>query len=582
MDILTLRRGFLALTGAVAGLSLWMLEDAALRGVLNARVHLPLTTFALVFFGAVLAMAGPLRLRAAAMMAGPLALLVAGLMAVVALRYEVPDMVRMEGLHWIAAFLIAVLPLPYLIAFGATGGTAYPTLFTASWQMAVRVTAGWIFAGLVWAVIWLADAALALVGLGFLDWLMRAGGPLAGMATGAMLGVGLAVAWELADLLSPAVILRLLRLLLLPVLTVMVLFLVALPVRGLSQLPGGVSATGVLLALAMAAAGLIAVVIDQSDEDASHSPLLRQSARVMAGLLPLPVALAGYALAERVAQHGWTPDRVFAALAVLAAAGYGLSYLVAVLRGTGWAGHLRQANRLLAGLVVALAGLWLTPLINAEAISARSQIARYAEGAVTADGLDLAALDRWGRPGQMALAQLSEWAEMPDQVALAERLAARAARGGADALVMAEDAEALLSGLRAVMPVQPPGAVATRDILLRAIPAVELQSWIDACRTALPGGNRPGCVFVVGDFWSAEPGEEALVLLREPAGFVRYEGLGMVAGKVQRRSVGALTGMLPDRAAGEALIAALQDAPAPLTPAPLNLLGVAGGLLLLP
>lgn len=581
MDILTLRRGLLALTGAVAGLSLWMLEDAALRGSLTERLHLPLSTFALVFFGAVLVMAGPLHLRRAAMLAAPLAALVAALIALVALRYEMPDAVRMQGLHWIAGFLIATLPLPYLVALGSTGGTAYPALFTASWQLAVRATAGWIFAGLVWAVIWLADAALALVGLGFLDWVMTEGGPLPGMATGAMLGLGLAVAWELSDLLSPQVILRLLRLLVLPVLTVMILFLVALPMRGLSQLPGGVSATGVLLALAVAAAGLIAVVIDQSSEEESGSPVLQIAARVMAGLLPLPVALAGIALAERVGQHGWTPERVFAALAVLAAAGYGLAYLVAVLRGAGWAVRLRQANRALPPLVVLLAALWLTPLINAEAISSRSQMARYDGGTVGAQDLDLAALERWGKPGAAALARLAALAAMPEHAALAQRLAARA-EGGEAALVMAEDAEALLSDLRAVMPLQPPGATATRDLLLRAIPAVELQSWIDACRTPLPGGDRAGCIFVVADFWTAEPGEEALVLLREPAGFVRYEGLGMVAGEVQRRSVGALTGMLPDRAEGEALIAALQDAPAALQPAPMNLLGVAGGLLLLP
>ncbi|MBD1202871.1 MAG: DUF4153 domain-containing protein [Rhodobacteraceae bacterium] len=582
MDILTLRRGLLALTGAVAGLSLWMLEDAALRGSLTERLHLPLSTFALVFFGAVLAMAGPLRLRRAAALAAPLAALVAVLIALVALRYEMPAAVRMQGLHWIAGFLIATLPLPYLTALGSTGGTAYPALFTASWQLAVRATAGLIFAGLVWAVIWLADAALGLVGLGFLDWVMIEGGPLPGMATGAMLGVGLAVAWELSDLLSPQVILRLLRLLVLPVLTVMILFLVALPMRGLSQLPGGVSATGVLLALAVAVAGLIAVVIDQSPEEESGSPVLQIAARVMAGLLPLPVALAGIALAERVGQHGWTPERVFAALAVLAAAGYGLAYLAAVLRGAGWAMRLRRANRALPPLVVLLAALWLTPLINAEAISARSQMARYDGGAVPAQDLDLAALERWGKSGQAALARLAELAAAPEHAALAQRLAARAAGGEAGALVMAEDAEALLSDLRAVMPLQPPGATATRDLLLRAIPAVELQSWIDACRTPLPGGDRAGCIFVVADLWTAEPGEEALVLLREPAGFVRYEGLGMVAGEVQRRSVGALTGMLPDRAEGEALIAALQDAPAALQPAPMNLLGVAGGLLLLP
>jgi hypothetical protein len=332
----------------------------------------------------------------------------------------------------------------------------------------------------------------------------------------------------------------------------------------------------------VAAAGVIAVVIDQSDAEASTSRLLQGAARVMAGLLPLPVALAGLALAERVAQHGWSPERVWGALAVLAAAGYGLAHLAAVLRGAAWATHARQANRLLALLVAGLAALWLTPVINAEAIAARSQLARYADGAVTAGDLDLDALDRWGRPGAAALAELADLSARPDHAALAVRLAARAAGGEASALVMAEDTEALLADLRAVMPLQPPGAAATRDVLLTAIPAVELQSWIDACRTPLPGTERPGCIFVVGEFWTAEPGEEALILLREASGFVRFEGLGMVDGRVQRRSVGSLSGMLPDRAEGEALIAALQEAPAPLQPAPMNLLGVAGGLLLLP
>ena len=96
MDILTLRRGLLALTGAVAGLSLWMLEDAALRGALSAWLELPLSTFALVFFGAVLALAGPVRLRRAVAMAAPLALLVAGLIALVALRYGTAAEVRMD------------------------------------------------------------------------------------------------------------------------------------------------------------------------------------------------------------------------------------------------------------------------------------------------------------------------------------------------------------------------------------------------------------------------------------------------------------------------------------------------------
>jgi hypothetical protein len=51
---------------------------------------------------------------------------------------------------------------------------------------------------------------------------------------------------------------------------------------------------------------------------------------------------------------------------------------------------------------------------------------------------------------------------------------------------------------------------------------------------------------------------------------------------VMRRSVGSMDGMLPDRAEGEAVIAELQDAPPAVRPAPLNVLGVDGGLILLP
>ena len=43
-----------------------------------------------------------------------------------------------------------------------------------------------------------------------------------------------------------------------------------------------------------------------------------------------------------------------------------------------------------------------------------------------------------------------------------------------------------------------------------------------------------------------------------------------------------MVGVLPDLTAGEALIGELQDAPVALSPAPLNALGVAGGIVLLP
>ena len=49
--------------------------------------------------------------------------------------------------------------------------------------------------------------------------------------------------------------------------------------------------------------------------------------RSSVALLPL-VALAAYGLWLRVDQHGWTPERIFAAACVLVAACYALGYLV--------------------------------------------------------------------------------------------------------------------------------------------------------------------------------------------------------------------------------------------------------------
>lgn len=578
------RRGLLALTGALAGLSLWLLDEVSLRGGLPDRLHFFLMAFAVVFFGGLLAMAGPLRLGRAALSAAPLAAGVAGLLLLASLRYDMVAEFHFVDLSFTAAFALCFLALPFLIAVAGPGWRDYAALFSESWLLVVRVVMAWVFAGLIWGLIWLSDALLGLVGLGVIDWLMAEGGPVPGMVTGMALGMGIAVAVENADLLSPDLILRLMRLLALPLLAVMAVFLVALPVQGLSRLPEGISAAVILLLLVACAVALISAVVERDEVQAAEGAVIPRAAKGLALLLPVPVALAGWALAQRVVQHGWTPGRLFGVVLVVLAAGYALLYLRALLAGEGWRGWVRRANLGMALAVMGVAALWLTPVLNAEAISARSQLARLEAGQVRAADLDLAALERWGRAGARALERLETLALEPGQEVLAERMAARTqerAESG-DPVVIAQEAEALLADLRAVLPVQPAGATATRDMLLAAIPAMELQSWIDACRSPLPGTERPGCVFVVADLWTDEPGEEALVLLREPSGFIRYEGLGMRGGEVQRRSVAAMSGVLPDTAEGEALIGALQDAPAALAPAPLNALGVAGGIVLLP
>jgi hypothetical protein len=584
MDDQVQKRGRLALIGAVAGLSLWLLGQLGMRGDLPDRALFFFTSLAVIFFGATLAMAGPLPLRRAMAGAAPLAAVVATLLLLSSLRYGAVAEFQFAALSFVAAFVLCALALPFLIVAAGPGWRNYAALFGESWLIVVRVTLAWVFTGLIWGLIWLADALLGLVGLGVIDWLVAEGRPLPWIITGVALGIGIAVAVENADLLSPDLILRLLRLLALPLLLVMGIFLIALAVQGLSALPEGISASVTLILLAAGAVSLISAVVERDDTSASDGTVIPRAARVMAVLLPLPVALAGWALWLRIDQHGWTPGRLFGALLMLLAAGYALLYLRAALSGARWRNYVRRSNVVMAIVAMGFAALWLSPALNAEAISARSQMARFEAGILPVADLDLAALEGWGRPGSAALDRLATRALDPGQGELAARLAARAEERGqsGDLAVVTQQAEALLTDLRQIMPLQPATATATRDLLLAAIPAMELQSWLDACRNPLPGGDRPGCVFVVADLWPDEPGEEALVLLREMPGFIRYEGLGLRRGEVQRRSVAALSGKLPDLAEAEALIATLQDAPAALTPAPLNILGTAGGLMLLP
>ena len=176
------------------------------------------------------------------------------------------------------------------------------------------------------------------------------------------------------------------------VLVVMSVFILALPFQGLSHLFGDLSAAATLLAMALAGVTLVSTAVDQSDADATEAPLMRLMTQMLALLLPLPAALAGWAVWLRVDQYGLTPNRLAAAMAALLALGYGVAYAAAVLRRGRWMARIRLANTWLALGGVVLAALWLTPVLNAQRLSAASQLARYEAGRTALANLDLALL----------------------------------------------------------------------------------------------------------------------------------------------------------------------------------------------
>ena len=557
------QRVAMALIGALAAASLYFLGKIIDQNLLAERSALAVVAFTATFFTALLSTAGPLSLGRAALGAAGLGAAVSALVSLAGMRYATLGDMSNQPATGVMIVVLGLLPMPFLIAAAGEGWRHYPTLFTQAWSIFVRTSLAWVFVGLVWGVILLSTTLFGLVGLTLIDDLLNI--PIMPwLITGLTLGLALAVVTELSDYVSPFLILRLLRLMLPPVLLVLAVFLLALPLRGLSGLFGGLSAAATLLAMVAAGATLVTSAVDQGDAEATQSALMRQATQALTLILPLPAGLAAWAIWLRVDQYGWTPSRIFAALVALIALGYGLTYALAVLRGAGWMERIRRANVAMALGVIGLAALWLTPVLNADRISAQSHYARFINSGDAAV-LDLWQVRQWGKAGADVIAMLEKTATEPGQEALAAKLAETDAAPDQPS----PDAAALRATLTAGMPVQPASAMATRDAILGLADPSDLAYWADRCADPLPQGG-PGCVLVVADFLIGLPGEEALLILRQSDGYISYDGLAVDAGLLQRRSVISPFGALPDFASGVALIRELQKAPPTLAPAPFN------------
>lgn len=565
----------LSIAGGLGGLLLWLVFKALDQDWIGDYPALILSGGIATLFGALLGMAGPIGLASALPRAAGLAAVVTGLIAMTMLRYATPDAFVLAGLPVLAVMAVAALPVPFLIAGAKSGWRDYPALFLEAWSLVLRFAAAGAFTGLVWLVILLSNEVLNIVGIDVIGRLLEHEVvPL--VLSGAVLGLGMAVIHDLADLLSPYVVLRLFRLFLPVVLAVMVIFLVALPFRGLDGLAGGLSPALLLLTMVAGGISLVSIAVDQADGEATDSPLLRRSAEGMALLLPLVAGLALWAIWLRVADRGWSPDRVFVVLVAGIGVAYGLVYAQAVLRRGPWMERIRQGNIRMALVVIALAALWLTPVLNAERISAQDQLARFTAGTTPVEALDLDALRRWGKPGAEVMALLEARAKEPGQEALAARLTGEAPASGVDR-------EALVAALRAAMPIQPATATGTRDTLFNAADDYMLEDWKRVCEARL-SADQPPCLMVVADLLPAMPGEEAVLFLQRSVDYVEISGLYVGAdGYLRPSGTTRPDGRLLTAPETLALMRQYLETPPPVTAAMLNQLGTGdSGLIILP
>lgn len=197
-----------------------------------------------------------------------------------------------------------------------------------------------------------------------------------------------------------------------PILAVgLVLFVLALPFTGLEPLWEQTRATTpILLVCILGAVVLINAVIGSgAREDEARPPIIRWAAAALAAVL-LPLAIvAAVSTGKRIAQHGFTPDRLWAAVFVAITVAGAAAYLFALVRGrSGWPDLLRTFNLRIA-IGICLVALFLAlPIVSFGAISTRDQLARLESGRIAADKFDWAALRYdFGPSGRRALERLA-------------------------------------------------------------------------------------------------------------------------------------------------------------------------------
>lgn len=279
----------------------------------------------------------------------------------------------------------------------------YDALYHRAWDNAQALAAAAFFTLAGWAILWLWAALFKLIGIRFFSELFGEEHffyPVSGLLWGLGTVLARSQAGALRSLLR--VCLALGRLLLPLISLVALMFLAALLFTGLQPLWDTRRATALLLCLVFGTVALVNSVYQEGTADASYGRFGR--GLVSAALLTLPVyaVIAAIALQLRVGQHGWSVDRLWAAILIGFALLYAGGYAVAVLwRGRHWLARLAPVNTAVALLLVAVLLSTQSPLLDLRTLSLRSQLAQAGE---RLDQLDLKYL-RWdlGQPGVEAL-----------------------------------------------------------------------------------------------------------------------------------------------------------------------------------
>lgn len=426
----------------------------------------------------------------------------------------------------------------------------YPELFDHAWQNGLTLVVAALFTAVCWLVLTLWAALFELVHIRvFGDLFERR--PFVYLASGLFAGLGILVGRTQQHPLRTArqLVFAVCRGLLPLLALVAVMFIASLPFTGLAPLWATRSAAGLLLGLLLLLVAFVNAVWQDGVGIKPYPRALRLLIDVALVLSPLFALLAGYALALRIGQYGWTAARFWAVVVALVLACHAVGYAMAALwRRDAWLASLPRVNVVVAGVVVLLVVLANSPLLDPYRITVASQLARLHAGRIAPAALDVSEL-RFdsGRRGYRAALALQDDPAMradPDALASLRRTIARQQQFAWTTPPVGRQVEVdSVSALRNQLAVAP-GAVAPADDWYRAL----LASRPPARRCALRGAD---CVVLTPDL--RRDGEHEILLC--DLGSERLVGCQLFTheGKNDWRLAGSFSLAADDREGGLAM-----------------------------
>lgn len=339
---------------------------------------------------------------------------------------ESPDrrllLVHMLFPNLLPAGVLGFMLIPLLMHFDMHSKRwSYHALFETAWRNIIACLSAAILTGLFWGVLHSSAALFKLIGVDFLEIQLQKPFFVSALS-GVAFGGGIAFSFVRAELI---VSLRrfacLLQSWLLPLMLMFIAIWVAsLLFTGVGPLFATKSAAFILLwCMALCIAYANAVYQDGQ----TPPPFGTKLNRIIAWLwlcLPVLLFLAWQAMGMRIAQHGWTEDRVWGVFVLLNVSLYVLGYSWSAWRKSAWLGSIGTTNIVTAVFMSLGLLALLSPLASPSRIAANSQIERLLAQKITPETFDYDHL-RWhaGKYGLQALQNLANGVDHPMRALIA-------------------------------------------------------------------------------------------------------------------------------------------------------------------